>query len=130
LEKDVEDLSAFFKYATWEDVPLMKKIKLINGWRVWNTIGSFLQIFSSLIVAITYLADSDAQDIYVSRVLLGFSVFMTWVQLFEYLEFWDGLTLITTTFQKASADVKVYGSLAIIIIIGCGVLSNTFIILK
>lgn len=56
------------------------------------------------------------------NIVLGLAVFMTWIQIVQYLEFWKSIVLMTTTLQSTS--LKVFFSLYLPIFIGFAILGR------
>jgi len=117
-------LKQYLEYENWEEVPVTAKLKFFNPWFFVNTVGNIFQIFSSLIVILTYFGPSTLQSFYVANAALGFSAFFTWFQFLQYLKFWKDVTLITTTIYESASNLKVFFGIAFPTFVGMGILGN------
>lgn len=80
----------------------------MNGWRLFNLFGNFMQFFSSFIVTTLFFFESPNKIFTATSIMLGIGAFFAWVQMLEFFEYWDGLILMSQTFEKSSKEIKVF----------------------
>lgn len=114
----------YFRYQSWEDIPFTAKLGLFDGWFLFNAGGNLFQMTSSALLVLSYVAPVTAQGFYIAQVVLGLSVFFSWMQLSQYLGFWKELILITTTLRRVATPLLVFFAIGVPIFLGLAILGN------
>jgi Polycystin cation channel len=119
----MEEFESIVHYNNWREVPFKNKLRFFNGWYIWNTITNIFQMISCIILLLIGRLRITEDNIEFVNIVLGFAVFMTWIQIIQYLEFWKSIILMTTTLQATS--IKVFFSMYVPIFIGFTILGNS-----
>lgn len=114
----------YFRYQSWEDIPFAAKLGLFDGWFLFNALGNLFQVTSSMLLILSYFAPVTAQGFYIAQFVLGFSVFCSWMQLAQYMGFWNDLILITTTLRRVATPLIVFFAISIPIFLGLAILGK------
>jgi len=89
-----------------------------------NIVGNIFQIISSIIVIVTFFSPISSESFYVANISLGFSSFLSWFQLLQYLKFWKDITLITTTIYESGSNLIVFLGIFFPLFFGMGLFGN------
>ena len=89
----------------WEDLPIAKKLKFFNMWFIIKTLGNLFQIFGAgRIIIVCYNGDLT-ESIYYGTGVVGLGCAFAWLQLLHFLEYYQNITLISSTLVKAAGNI-------------------------
>lgn len=109
----------------WADIPFYMKLKLMDPWHSFSTVGSVIQLLASALILADELRFVQIQYTKTQFVLVGIGNWFSWFQILCYLEYNQEITLITTTLAKALKLTLTFFGICLPLLIGFAILGNS-----